>query len=233
MNIKFLGACLVALSWLGCAGIANAVCRDAVVLVHGNTGEPADFNNTYDELRDRGYARGEILRPSWGSKSCAACNDHNGSEQTPVLNALIDAIALSCSGRIDVIGHSMGATLAAQQIADNGLRGYVDAFVGVAGAFRGLRSCGTWPWPVATSTCGRWGLSISSPFLDGLYGERFGSRVYSIKSYYDQVVCYFGCTVGGIHSSSIWGENASYTYNGYGHFGLLYYTAGRQANLVQ
>lgn len=233
MNSKFFKVGLVGLLWLALAPAAWSACRDVAVLVHGNAGTPSHFDNTRDELRRRGYAASEIIRPSWGSKTCPACNNHHGSEEVPVLDALIEAIARSCTGRIDVIGHSMGATLAAQQIADNGLAGYVDAFVGIAGAFRGLRSCGIYPYNVATSTCGTWGLSISSPFLDDLYGQQLGDRVYSIKSWYDQVVCFGGiCTVGGIHSSSIWNQTASYTYP-YGHFGLLTYTASRQANLIQ
>jgi pimeloyl-ACP methyl ester carboxylesterase len=200
---------------------AQAACRDAVVLVHGNTGSPADFDTTYNELRRRGWAAGEIFRPGWGSRTCAACNDHDGSEEVPVREALVDALALSCTGKVDVIGHSMGGTLAAREIHRYGLASKVDAFVGIAGAFRGLRSCGTYPFNVATSTCGYWGLSISSPFLDALHGKRFGARVYSIKSYADPIVCFGGvCTVGGVHASSIWNENASYTYT-YGHFGLL------------
>ena len=223
---------LAALLLAAVAPSLQAQCRDAVVMVHGNTGYPSDFDNTYDTLRARGYAANELFRPSWGSKSCAACNNHSGSEEAPVLDAIVDALARSCTGRIDVIGHSMGATLAAQQIAKYGLRHDVDAFVGIAGAFRGLWSCGTYPWNVATSTCGSQGLSVSSPFLDWLYGRRFGDRVYSIKSWNDQVMCFGGvCTVGGIHSSSIWNENASYNYS-YGHFGLLTYTATRQANLI-
>jgi len=47
------------------------------------------------------------------------------------------------------------------------------------------------------------------------------------------VVCATGvCTVGGVHSSSIWNENASHTF-ATGHFGLLTNTAVLQANLVQ
>ncbi len=212
---------------------ANAVCRDAVVLVHGNVGSPSNFDNTYVELRARGYAVGEIFRPNWGSKTCAACNDHNGSEETPVRNAMINAIAASCTGRIDVIGHSMGATLAAKQIADHGLRPYVHTFIGIAGGFRGLWTCGTYPWHVWNSTCGYWGLSVNSPFLNGIAGKRFGDRVYSIKSWSDQAACATGiCTVGGIHTSSIWNENASYTFV-LGHIGLLTQTPVTQANLIQ
>src|SRR5690606_16386597 len=73
-------------------------------------------HNTYNYLISKGYSSSDIYRPDWGSKSCAACNDHSGSEETPVRNALQQALASSCTGKIDVIGHSMGATLAAQQI---------------------------------------------------------------------------------------------------------------------
>lgn len=212
---------------------ALAACHDNVVLVHGNAGYPSDFDNTRYELLSRGYTNAEIFRPSWGSKTCAACNDHNGSEETPVGNAIVGAIAASCTGEIDVLGHSMGATLAGRVIDNLAARPYVDTFVGIAGAFRGLWTCGNWPWNIWTTTCGYWGLSVSSPFLDALYGERFGDRVYSIKSWSDQIVCSTGvCTIGGVHSSSIWGEDGSLTYS-YGHFGLLWYTADAQANLIQ
>lgn len=209
-----------------------AVCLDNVVLVHGNAGQPSDFSNTYNTLLARGYSAAQIFRPNWGSKVCAACNDHNGAEETPVENAMIDAIATSCTGKIDVIGHSMGVTLAARQIERLALKPYIEAFVGIAAAYRGLWSCGSYPFNVATSTCGYWGLSVGSPLLSGLAGKKPGTRAYSIKSYADQIVCSTGiCTVGGIHSSTVPGENASYTY-AYGHFGLQSYTAGKQADLI-
>jgi pimeloyl-ACP methyl ester carboxylesterase len=221
---------------LSVAGVGTAAaqsCRDSVLMVHGNAGRPSDFDNTYNELRARGYAAAHLFRPDWGSKTCAACNDHSGSEETPVINALVNALAASCTGRVDVLGHSMGATLAARVIDRYALAADVDAFVGIAGAFRGLRSCGTWPFAVATSTCGYWGLSIGSPFLSSIAGDRFGTRMYSIKSWADQIVCFGGiCTVGGVHSSQIAGENASYTY-ALGHFGLLTETAGMQADLIR
>ena len=217
---------------LAIAPSAWGACRDAVVLVHGNAGNPSQFDNTYDTLRSRGYAADEILRPNWGSKTCPACNDHDGSEETPVLDAMVEAIAHSCTGRIDVIGHSMGVTLAARQIVRYGLAGSVHTFIGIAGAYRGLHSCGYYPWNVATSTCGTHGLSIGSPLLNGLYARPLGMRVHSIKSWSDEIVCIGGCTVGGVHSSQIAGENASHTYL-LGHFGLLTRTATVQANLIQ
>lgn len=223
-------SCLMAILF---AGAASAACVDNVVLVHGNAGAPADFDNTYNALRARGYSPAQIFRPSWGGKTCPACNDHNGSEEIPVEDAMIDAIASSCTGKIDVVGHSMGVTLAARQIDKDGLKPYVDAFVGIAGAYRGLWSCGTYPWNVFTSTCGYWGLSVSSPLLNGLAGKKPGARASSIKSYADQIVCATGvCTVGGVHSSTVPGENATYNYVT-GHFGLLTDTATKQADLIQ
>lgn len=212
---------------------AFAVCRDAVVLVHGNTASPSAFDNTYNELRARGWLASEILRPSWGSKSCAACNDHSGSEETPVIDALVEAAARSCTGKIDVIGHSMGATLAAREIVRNGLAGRVQTFIGIAGAFRGLYTCGIYPYNVLSSTCGSMGLSIGSPLLNSLSGQKLGAKVVSIKSWNDQIVCATGtCLVYGAHSSTISGENATYSYP-LGHFGLLSDTAAKQVDLIQ
>jgi triacylglycerol lipase len=233
MRIRFRLALLGAIVGVFVAPATWASCRDAVVLVHGNASTPSSFDNTYVELRARGLGADEIFRPDWGSKTCAACNDHNGSEEAPVLDAIVDALARSCTGKIDVIGHSMGVTLAARQIVRYQLAASVDAFVGIAGANRGLWSCGTYPYNFPTATCGYYGLSVNSPLLASLQGRPLGSRVYSVKSWIDQVVCYGGvCTVGGVHSSRIAGENASYDY-ALGHFGLQTDTAVMQADLVE
>lgn len=218
---------------LGFAASAHAACVDNVVLVHGNAGQPSDFNNTYNELLARGYSASQIYRPSWGSKVCAACNDHYGSEETPVANALTQARTGSCTGKIDVIGHSMGVSLAAREISKLGLAGSVHTFVGIAGAIRGLWSCGTYPFNVATSTCGAWGLSVGNPFVNSLQSQAYGARKFSIKSWSDQIVCSTGfCTVGGVHSSTLPGENGTETFV-LGHFGLQSATAVTQVNLIQ
>ncbi len=224
---------LVFIGTFACCGFLHAICADNVVLVHGNTGDANDWDNTYNRLLNDGYAASQIFRPEWGSKSCAACNDHSGSEETPVRNAISNAIAQSCTGKIDVIAHSMGVTLAAKQIIDLAQASNVDAFVGIAGAYRGLLTCGVYPFNVLTPTCGRNGLSVSSPFLDWLYGRTVATRTYSIKSWVDQVVCAAGsCLVYGVHSSRISNENASFSYN-YGHFGLQLYTDQKQVELIQ
>ncbi len=226
-----LFAVLVAL--LG-APAASAICVDNVVLVHGNAGYPSHFDNTYNELLSRGYAASQIYRPSWGSKSCPACNDHNGSEQTPVNSAINSAITSSCTGKIDVIGHSMGATLAAKSIVDLNKSSQVHTFIGIASASRGLWSCGAaYPYQYAYTTCGYWGLSVNSPFLNWLSGKTLGTDVYSFYSWQDEIVCSTGvCTVGGVHSSKIAGADQDYVW-ALGHFGLLTYTDDTQVDLIQ
>jgi len=210
-----------------------AACHNSVVLVHGNTGSPSDFDNTRIELLARGYPAGQIFAPDWGSKLCAACNDHHGSEEIPVAEAIADAVEASCTGKIDVIGHSMGATLAARQIMVLEASAQVDTFVGIAGAFRGLWSCGSYPFNVMTSTCGAGGLSVNSPLVNSLKGQHFAARMYSMKSWIDQINCAGGlCTVGGVHTSSIDGEDGSLSY-ALGHFGLLSQTAVDQVDLIQ
>jgi len=233
ITMKITSTLLLTLISILCFPLTALACTDPVVLVHGNTATPSSWEHTYDLLISEGYSANNIYRPDWGSKTCAACNNHSGSEETPVRQALTDALNNSCSGQIDVIAHSMGATLAAQQIDKLAIASNVDSFVSIAGAFRGLRSCGIYPFNIWSSTCGVNGLSIQSPFLDSIYGQPFANRTYSIKSYIDQIVCSTGfCTVGGIHSSQIWNEDASYTY-ALGHFGLQTDTAQMQYDLIK
>lgn len=235
MKIKItalLSKTLLLLGVLLMNGTLQAACVDSVVLVHGNSGSPSDWDNTYELLLDNGYSSSQVYRPSWGS-SYAANNNHSGSEETPVRNDITAALNASCTGKIDVIGHSMGVTLAAQQIIKLNKSNQVDTFVGVAGAYKGLWTCGAYPWNIWTPTCGSNGLSISSPFLDWLGNKVIANRIYSIKSWNDQIVCGSGvCTVGGVHSSRIPNENASYTYV-LGHFGLQTDTASKQVTLIQ
>ena len=111
MKIKItalLSKTLLLLGVLLMNGTLQAACVDSVVLVHGNSGSPSDWDNTYELLLDNGYSSSQVYRPSWGS-SYAANNNHSGSEETPVRNDITAALNASCTGKIDVIGHSMGA----------------------------------------------------------------------------------------------------------------------------
>jgi hypothetical protein len=210
---------------------AQAACLDNVVLVHGNLAYPSSWNGTVSELKARGYADSQLYRPSWGSKTCAACNDHSSTNTNVVKTALQSALAASCTGKIDVIGHSMGVTLAMKAINELGYSSKVNTFVGVAGAQHGLNSCGVYPFNVWSSTCGSNGLSINSPLINSVRNKRYGAKMYSIKSWMDELVCIGSCLVYGSHTSNIDMQNASYDY-ALGHLGLQSYTTIKQADLL-
>jgi pimeloyl-ACP methyl ester carboxylesterase len=222
---------LVAVTAASAALTAQAACLDNVVLVHGNTASPSSWNNTVSTLKTRGYTDAQIYRPDWGSKTCAACNDHGAANTNPVKNSMQSALASSCTGKIDVVGHSMGVTLAMKAINELGYAGKVNSFVGIAGAQHGLNSCGVYPFNVLTPTCGANGLSIGSPLIQSVKGKRYGAKMYSIKSWIDEVVCIGSCYVWGSHTSNVDMQNATYDY-ALGHFGLQTSTTSKQADLI-
>lgn len=222
----------VALIFSASALTVQAACLDNIVMVHGNASSPASWNNTVNALKSRGYVDSQIYRPSWGSSSCPACNDHTSDELNPVKASLQAAYAASCTGKIDVIGHSMGVTLAMKAISDLGYSGKVNTFVGIAGAQHGLNSCGVYPFNVFSTTCGYYGLSINSPLINSVVSKRYGTKMYSIKSYFDEIVCFGSCYVYGSHTSNIDLQNATYTFNTLGHFGLQSSTTSTQADLL-
>jgi hypothetical protein len=108
-KVHLLKNLLITLSLMIFTSSVQAACVDNIVLVHGNTGTPSDWNNTYDLLIADGYDDTQIFRPSWGS-AYATNNNHSGSEETPVRNSINAALNTSCTGKIDVIGQTMGVT---------------------------------------------------------------------------------------------------------------------------
>lgn len=232
MNKSFsLSRLLAATALAASAFAAQAACLDNVVLVHGNMAYPSSWNGTVSTLKSRGYVDSQLYRPSWGSKTNAGSNDHNSTNTTVVKNALKSALAASCTGKIDVIGHSMGVTLAMKAINELGYASRVNTFVGVAGAQHGLNSCGVYPFNVWSATCGSNGLSINSPLINSVRNKRYGAKMYSIKSWMDELVCIGSCLVYGSHTSNIDMQNASYDY-ALGHLGLQSYTTSKQADLL-
>ncbi len=221
---------LVAASFL-VGGAAQSACLDNVVLVHGNTGSPSHWNTTVSTLKGRGYVATQLYLPNWGSKTNAGSNDHGAANTSVVKSSLTAAYASSCTGKIDVIGHSMGVTLAMKAINELGYAGRVNSFISVAGAQHGLNSCGVYPFNVQSATCGSNGLSIDSPLIQSVRGKRYGAKMYSLKSWIDEIVCIGSCYVYGWHTSNIDMQNASYDYS-LGHFGLVTYTTSRQADLI-
>lgn len=225
----------VLLGLCAASSLAQAACVDNVVMVHDNAAYPQHWDNTYNLLLRQGYAPAQLFRPNWGSKTDASANAHIDPSLATVKTALNGAVSGSCTGRIDVLAHGMGVTLAMKAIADLGIAARVDAFVGIGGAPRGLPSCGTYPNQGVSPACGPAGLSLNSPLVQALsaHDARFGARMYSIKSLMDEVACATGtCMLNGMHVSSLDGESATQDFP-YGHFGLLFNTALQQYNFIK
>ena len=227
----FSASGLLVAATLVLASGAQAACLDSVVLVHGNTGSPSHWNSTVSTLKGRGYLATQLYLPNWGSKTNAGSNDHGATNTSVVKSSMTAAYASSCTGKIDVIGHSMGVTLAMKAINELGYAGRVNSFISVAGAQHGLNSCGVYPFNIQSATCGSNGLSIDSPLIQSVRGKRYGARMYSVKSWIDEIVCIGSCYVYGWHTSNVDLQNASYDYS-LGHFGLVTYTTSRQADLI-
>ncbi|RJG02710.1 alpha/beta fold hydrolase [Noviherbaspirillum sedimenti] len=230
-SVFSLSRLLAAVALTVTAFSAQAACLDNVVLVHGNMAYPSSWNSTVSTLKSRGYVDSQLYRPSWGSKTNAGSNSHDSTNTGVVKSALQSALAASCTGKIDVIGHSMGVTLAMKAINELGYSAKVNSFIGVAGAQHGLNSCGVYPYNVWSATCGSAGLSINSPLIKSVRNKRYGTKMYSIKSWMDELVCIGSCLVYGSHTSNIDMQNASYDY-ALGHLGLQAYTSSKQADLI-
>lgn len=222
---------LVAATLAITAAGAQAACLDNVVMVHGNTASPSAWNNTVSTLKSRGYLDSQIYRPNWGSKTNAGSNDHGATNTNVVKSSMTSAYASSCTGKIDVIGHSMGVTLAMKAINELGYSGSVNSFISVAGAQHGMNSCGVYPFNVANATCGANGLSIGSPLINSVRSKRYGTKMYSIKSWIDEIICFGSCYVYGFHTSNVDSQDATYDY-ALGHFGLQSSTTSKQADLI-
>ncbi len=229
MRVRFFASVILILF----SSLAHAACLDSILLVHGNGMSPTSWNPTVELFVDKGYERAQMFLPEWGS-SCLSCNDHSEKNLQPVQHALRAALQASCTGKVSVIAHSMGVTLAMQAIQHEDVAPRVRVFVGIAGAQHGLNACGMYPFEVPVPTCGRLGLSVGSPLVLSLQNRRYGEKMYSIKSNFDEVICggFAGCLVGGNHTSNIDGQDEGVTFDQFGHLELQSGTAEAQYRLV-
>ena len=213
---------------------------EAVLLVHGNwPGSPSDFNDTISYLRSHGWPSSKIVTVNWRPSSNPANNDHCGSELNYVKSALSTAMSKSSTGKIDVIGHSLGATLAAKAIIDKGWgKNQIRTFIGISGAFRGLNSCTYTSYlKTCSKTCG---LHYKSSVLKAIKNKgRFAQKQYAMYSYADEVACNCGygynvycCYIYGTHTGRPYTVDSTYTKSTYpyGHWGMLKYTESKQAD---
>lgn len=240
-----------------------------VIFIHGNsdkavgtaTGQTG-WTESINHFLANGYKSSEIYAITWGpSNALLAAQQYHSKEYLTRIRKFIEAVkAYTGATKVDIVGHSMGVTLARKAIkggsASDLLAGgsynlgspltYVDTFVGIAGANRGLTSCYTSGG--STPTCantngfypgylvGLFGPYGVSSFLTELNSNTAseGTYKYSIWSSVDEIV-QFGCIVYGVNTCRVPNQTGEKSYSSYpyGHFGVKDLTPAVQLNMVK
>lgn len=255
-------------SFGGRSSAGQAINRRPVIFVHGNgdrawgtTFGQTGWRASRDAFLAAGYSSAELYATTWGPANPALASvQYHSYAYLDHTRAFIEAVlAYTGADKVDVIGHSMGVTLARKAIkggsgSDTAVGDYdlgpaltarVGTFIGIAGANLGLASC-YFSGPT-TPTCGAtngfypgymagiWGPYGVSRFLTDLNRSSGfeGAKVYSIWSTVDEVVG-FGGLVYGRYTSRIPGQDGETVYNAvpYGHFNLKDLTASVQASYL-
>ncbi len=233
----------------GKASAGEKVTKEPVIFIHGNSDSAAGWKNSIEHFSKQGYKPSEMYAMTWGpSDPKQASKQHHSREYTEEVRAFIQAVKeYTGAEKVDVIGHSMGVTLARKAIqGGDGFDPYegskyslgkamtdsVDTFVGIAGANRGLASA-AFTGDLFPTTNRVSGLHPGSEFLKDLNAVNHdeGSHVYSMWSHVDQLV---GVGLAGA-TSPIPGQDGQKVYGTYpfGHMGLKNLTAEAQLAMVR
>jgi pimeloyl-ACP methyl ester carboxylesterase len=143
--------------------VAALVARTPVVFVHGNndTPYPTDCNRQYGHMQrfaqffhERGYARSELWAIGWQGEQCdlqtnppaRSGETHTVAANVADLRAFVRAV-LDYTGarRVDVVAHSLGATLAREWMRQDHAHRLVRRLVSVDGTNHGIINCSPSP----------------------------------------------------------------------------------------
>ncbi len=224
--------------------------KQPVILIHGNADTASGWNDVVAGYKRSGYKDSEVYAMSWGDgKVSSAGNNYHSEHYLREVRGFIQAVKeYTGADKVDVIGHSMGVTLARKAIKggtgiDQASPGghydlgkpithEVDTFVGIAGANEGLLSCDLLGNPNPTSNTVN-GFSQHSKFLHDLNADptREGDHVYSIYSLSDPILGYG--PLGGIYTGPIPHQDGGEVLYTLGHFQSRDQTVGAQLEMIQ
>jgi len=246
----------------------DPVVNQPVIFIHGNSDSAVGsvspytgWSSSITYFKSQGYTSAELYATTWGPASAAqASAQYHSYAHLMRIRTFIQAVkAYTGATKVDIIGHSMGVTLARKAIkggtiVDGGvtynlganLTASVDTFVGISGANRGLTAC-YYSGPT-TPTCSDVN-GFYPGYLIGIYGpygvsqvlvdlaatSHFeGSFVYTIWSQVDEVIGY-GTIVYGASTCRIPAQNGEVVYASapYGHFGSKDYSGYYQWRMVK
>ena len=126
--------------------------RTPVVLLHGNSESAADWlrpdshggPSAPARLLAAGYSACEVFAVTWLAPQGRAqklLHFHDEAKADLVAGFLGDVLAYTGARKVDLIGHSMGVTVALHALDRGALWERVRRFVSIAGGLRGLSSC--------------------------------------------------------------------------------------------
>jgi pimeloyl-ACP methyl ester carboxylesterase len=144
-------------------GAAGLVRRTPVVFLHGNndTPYPTSCNGSYGAPRafaqyfaDRGYAVSELWGLGYQGDQCdllanqsrRAGPAHTTVANVPDVRAFVRSVlAFTGASQVDVVGHSLGATLAREWMREDGAHALVRRLVSIDGPHHGILNCSPSP----------------------------------------------------------------------------------------
>jgi pimeloyl-ACP methyl ester carboxylesterase len=126
--------------------------RTPVVLVHGNSESADDWRRPDSRggpsvparFAAAGYRGCELFAVTWlpaAGRALKQLHFHDEAKADLVGGFLSDVLAYTSARRVDVIGHSMGVTVALHALERSASWARVRRFVSIAGGLRGLSSC--------------------------------------------------------------------------------------------
>jgi pimeloyl-ACP methyl ester carboxylesterase len=139
-------------------GAAGPVTRTPVILLHGNNDTPYPtacnpFGNVHalaQYLLDHGYAASELWGLGYQGDQCDLLADqtirlgvsHTTLANVPDLRAFVRSVlAFTGAKRVDVVGHSLGVTLAREWVRQDHANHLVRRFVAIDGPNHGIVNC--------------------------------------------------------------------------------------------
>lgn len=145
-------------------GAAGTVTRVPVILLHGNNDVPygpgtCQTNNGKIQvlaqyLADNGYSTSELWGLGYQGDQCELAGDqtfrsrigHTNQANVPDLRRFVAAVmAYTGASQVDIVGHSLGATLAREWMRQDRAYGKVRRFVSIDGPHHGIINCSADP----------------------------------------------------------------------------------------
>ncbi len=139
-------------------GSCQAV-KTPVIFVHGNGDNAMSWlisphiksqgyslppKSVYDSFKEAGYNDCELFGVTYLSadeRSAPQNNYHNSVSQQMLADFIDDVKAYTGKAKVNIVGHSMGVSMAISSLSRHQKWSNVERFVGIAGGVRGLSSC--------------------------------------------------------------------------------------------